>query len=102
MYTLKTYLLHLCNKVFKLLPMREAEDSGEDNHLNEYLDNLCANFEGAFDCYSELANIKEIVEVRSNIAFLKNNRDVEFSKWRSMVLRSTRLVQVVASKYEGV
>lgn len=102
MYTLKTYLSNLRNKVFKLLPMREAADKGENNHLNEYLDNLCANYEGACDCYPELANIKEIVEVRSNIAFLKNNRDVEFSKWRSMVLRSTRLVQVVASKYEEV
>ena len=78
MYTLNTYLSSLRNKVFKLLPMREAYDRGEDNHLDEYLENLCSNFSGAFDCYPELADIREVVEVYNNVAFLKNNKDVEF------------------------
>lgn len=102
MYTLNTYLSSLRNKVFKLLPMREAYDKGEDNHLYEYLGNLCSNFSGAFDCYPELANSKEIVEVYSNLMFLKNDEDIVFSKWRSIILRSTRLIQAVAARYEGV
>lgn len=102
MYTLNTYLSSLRNKVFKLLPMREAHDRGEDNHLDEYLENLRSNFSGAFDCYPELAGVREIVEVYNNIVFLKNNQDVEFAKWRSFILRSTRLVQAVAAKYEEV
>ena len=102
MYTLNTYLSSLRNKVFKLLPMREAYDRGEDNHLDEYLENLCSNFSGAFDCYPELAYIREVVEVYNNVAFLKNNKDVEFAKWRSFILRSTRLIQTVAVKYKEV
>ena len=102
MYTLNTYLFSLRNKVFKLLPMREAHDEGEDNHLGEYLDNLCSNFLGAFYCYPELARTSEIVEVYNNVVFLKNNMDVEFGKWRSLILRSTRLIQVVATKREEV
>ena len=102
MYTLKTYLSNLRNKVFKLLPMREARDIGEDNHLDEYLENLCSNFSGAFDCYPELADTREIVEVYNNVVFLKNNKDVEFAKWRSIILRSTRLIQTVAAKHEEV
>lgn len=102
MYTLKTYISNLRNKVFKLLPMREARDIGEDNHLDEYLENLCSNFSGAFECYPELADVREIVEVYNNVAFLKNNKDIEFAKWRSLILRSTRLIQTVAAKYEEV
>lgn len=102
MYALKTYLFNLRNKVFKLLPMREAHDKGENNHIDEYLENLCSNFSGAFDCYPELVDESEVVEVYNNVAFLKNNKDVEFAKWRSLILRSTRLIQTVAVKYEEV
>lgn len=101
MHTLNTYLTSLRNKVFKLLPMREAYDKGNENHLEEYLENLCANCTGAFSCYPELADVREIVEVYNNIAFLKNN-EVKFAKWRSIVLRSTRLIQSVVVKYEEV
>ncbi len=100
MHTLNTYLTSLRNKVFKLLPMREAHDRGDKNHLDEYLDNLCANCAGAFDCYPELTTMKEIVEVRNNVVFLKNNENVEFAKWRSIVLRSTRLINSVVLKNE--
>lgn len=102
MYTLSTYLSGLRNKVFKLLPMREAYDTGENNHIYEYLENLCSNFSGAFDCYPELANSKEIVEVYSNLMFLKNNENIDFSKWRSIILRSTRLIQAVGVIREEV
>lgn len=102
MYTLNTYLSNLRNKVFKLLPMREAQDRGENNHLDEYLENLCSNFLGAFECYPELADIRAVVEVYNNIAFLKNNTEVEFAKWRSIILRSTRLIQTVASEQKEV
>ena len=104
MDTLATYLNALKNKVFKLLPMREAYDSGADNHLSEYIINLCNNCEGAFACHSSLSAMPEIVEVRNNIEFLKNNLNIDFKKWRSIVLRSTRLVSSVSSKYarEGV
>ena len=99
MDTMETYLVNLQNKVFKLLPMREAHDSGEDTHLAAYLDNLCANYAGAFACYPDLANVREVVEVRSNVVFLKDNIDVDFKKWRSIVLRSTRLIHTVATRY---
>lgn len=102
MYTLNTYLSSLRNKVFKLLPMREAYDNGENNHISEYLENLCANFAGAFDSYPELASAGEVVEVYNNVMFLKGNVDVDFKKWRSLVLRSTRLIQMAAAKYEEV
>lgn len=102
MYSLKTYLSGLCNKVFKLLPMREAYDSGENNHLDKYLENLCCHFSGAFMSYPGLEKEIAIIEAYNNIAFLKNNKDVSFEKWRSLVLRSTRLIKTVEQKREEV
>jgi hypothetical protein len=83
--------------------MREERDRGVDNHLCEYLDNLYINYSGAFDCYPKLAEITEIVEVRSNIAFLKNSLDIDFKIWRSTVLRSVRLIHsaIVRNSEEG-
>lgn len=102
MNTLNTFLPSLRNKVFKLLPMREAYDRGELNHLDEYLENLYSNFSGAFECYQELSSMREIIEAYNNVAFLMNHQDIEFPKWRSIVLRSTRLVQAVFTKHEEV
>lgn len=97
----ETYLTGLQGKIFKLLPMREAKDQGIDNHLSEYLDNLCANFEGAFICYPELASVREIAEVQSNLCSLRANLGLDFSKWRSTVLRSTRLIQTILTRDYG-
>ena len=100
MNIMNTYLQSLQNKVFKLLPMREAYDNGEQNHLVEYLDNLYATCVGSTTCYPKLAEIKEVVEVDCNIAFLRDNLDsLDFKKWRSMVLRSTRLLHTTIDKY---
>lgn len=93
-----SYLVNLQNKIFKLLPMKESYASGADNHLDEYLDNLCDNIEGAFVNFPELAECSALVDVQNNIAFLNANKDVSFKKWRSTVLRSTRLVHDIVDK----
>ena len=100
MDTIVTYLTNLQNKVFKLLPMREAYDRGEDNHLYEYLDNLQSSCKGAFVCYPALSENGKLVEVQNNIAFLKNCENISFKKWRATVLRSTRLIHSVLDEYK--
>lgn len=102
MTAIETYLVNLRNKIFKLLPMRESFDSGIDNHLPEYLDNLLNNCQGAFVCYANLSAIKEFVEVCNNLAYMREEvGDIDFGKWRSMVLRSTRLVQTILARNYG-
>ena len=97
----ETYLRTLQSKIFKLLPMREARDHGVDNHLDDYIENLCTSFQGAFACYPELTGIREIAEVESNVFALRDNINLDFSKWRSMVLRSTRHIQTVLTRDYG-
>ena len=99
MNTIVTYLTSLQSKVFKLLPMREAYDNGDDNHLYEYLDNLQSNCNGAFICYPELCETSMLVEVQNNLAFLRNSENVAFKKWRATVLRSTRLIHSALDRF---
>lgn len=91
MEALITYLSSLQDRVFKILPMKEAFDAGEDNHLLDYIENLIDNCSGAFELYPELQKTKPFLEVRANLAYLKS-ANVEFKKWRSVILRSTRLI----------
>lgn len=100
METIVTYLTSLQNKVFKLLPMREAYDSGEDNHLYDYLDNLQSNYKGVFLSFPELTKNEKLVEVQNNISFFIGSEDIEFKKWRATVLRSTRLIHSVLDEYK--
>lgn len=97
----EVYLRALQSKVFKLLPMREAKDQGIENHLDAYIDNLCASLDGASACYHDFPQVGEIAEVQSNLYALKMNPDLEFAKWRSTVLRSTRLLQTVLIRDYG-
>lgn len=101
MTIVETYLRSLQSKIFKLLPMREAYDSGVDNHLDDYIENLCANLEGGFVCHPELAAIREMAEVQSNIYALRGNLQLDFNKWRSTVLRSTRHIQTILTRDYG-
>ena len=93
-----TYLNRLCGQVFKLLPMKEDYDQGADNYLYEYLEYLKSNFDGAITRYTSLEGMECIIEVGNNISFLCSQENVSFSKWRSIVLRSTRLINLAISE----
>jgi hypothetical protein len=98
MDTIEVYLASLLKKVFKLLPMREDYDMGADNHLFEYLDDLCEIYANGFEAYPELSMVEELVDVRTFLLFLQSNPNIEFSRWRTIILKSSRLINSVISK----
>lgn len=55
---------------------------------------------GAMDAYEELRTDKNFLWAVNNIQYLKGN-EVTFEKWRTVVLRSTRLIANAKKKYEG-
>ena len=99
----ENYLESLRGKIFKLLPMREARDEGAENHLFEYLDNLCSNCAGYCERHAQDDVCAEFIEAYCNIIYLKKSvsdsaEEIDFKKWRSIVLRSTRLIQTAIDK----
>lgn len=69
----ENYLESLRGKVFKLLPMREARDEGADNHLFDYLDNLCSNCAGYCERHKAEEISSEFAEAYCNILYLKKS-----------------------------
>lgn len=98
MKALVKYLSSLQDKIFKLLPMRESFDFGEQNHVREYADHLAANCKGALNVYPELSDEPGYLDVVNNIIFMVTEWP-DYEKWRSMVFRSTRIVHELHDKY---
>lgn len=96
-----TYLTSLRGKIFKILPMKEQMNEGKDNHLEQYMENILQNMEGALVLYPELATEPKILDVQATISYLYNNPNDAMTKWRSSVLRCVRLVQNVVNSYEN-
>lgn len=97
---LANYLLILRNSIYKLLPMKEETDDGNDNHINEYIDSLIINIDGAADAYPILISQRKYLWVINNLQYLKNN-EVRFSKWRSIILNSTSAIDNLYRLYKG-
>lgn len=91
MEQLKNYLIGLRGDIFKLLPMKELEIEGIENHTKDYLETLIINITGALETFPDLAKQKQYLYVLNNIQYIYHH-NVEFKKWRKIVLNSTRNV----------
>lgn len=98
---LLNYLASSRDAVFKLLPMKEEELKGADNHLNDFIDSLIVNIEGAMTTYSVLTEQKSYLWVVNNINFLRKN-EVDFRRWRSIILNSTKKLNNLYVFYGGI
>lgn len=88
MNELKNYLLGLRGDIFKLLPMKEAELEGMDNHLSDYVESLLINLTGATKTFPVLVTKKHFMRVLNNIQYIANHQ-IDFSLWRKIILNST-------------
>lgn len=100
MEQLISYLKEITGDVFKLLPMKEDELKGVDNHLREYLESLTVNMNGALKTYSQLVNEKEYLYVINNLNYIYNN-EVDFAHWRTIILNSVRGLSNLHGSYSG-
>lgn len=101
MEQLKNFLYGLRGDIFKLLPMKEAAMDGENNHINEYIDAITINLSGATTTYPALATQKQYLYVLNNLNYIRDN-EVDFKKWRKIVLNSTKYIDNLYGYYGGV
>lgn len=83
------YLKMLRNDIFKLLPMKEEENIGKDNHIKEYLSNLIISINGAIETYQFLKTSKKYIYIINNLNYLANSSNIPFHTWRKIILTST-------------
>lgn len=97
---LSNYLSILRGDIYKLLPMKESEMEGTENHIIEYLNTLLINIDGAGLTYPELITRREYLWVINNLQYLKNH-DLVFSRWRSTILSSVNAIDKLYRFYKG-
>ncbi len=100
MEQLSSFLLSARGDVFKLLPMRESEENGVENHLTQYLENLIINFSGATITYPILKEQKQYLYVLNCLQYMKNH-SIEFATWRKIVLNSTKSINDLYTYFCG-
>lgn len=98
MNQLSNYLSSLRGDVFKLLPMKEVELSGVNNHVGDYMESLIVNITGAMTTYPVLASQKQYLYAINNMQYLRNNA-MDFSQWRKIVLSTTRSIDNLCALY---
>ena len=89
MEQLLLFLTNLRGDVFKLLPMKEDELEGADNHLSDFLSGLIITLKGGVFTYPELAKEKKYLYMISNLQYILNT-EVPFWRWRKIILASSR------------
>lgn len=94
------YLLGLQGDVYKLLPMREAEENGREPFVDEYLEALIVNVNGALGTYPVLAEQKKYLWIINNLQFLSRIY-VAFPKWRTVVLNTVSAIGDLAKMFGG-
>ena len=100
MEQIKNFLLSLRGDVFKLLPMKESEIKGLDNHIADYTETVIVNLTGSLQTYPELQTQKQYLYVLNNIQYLQHN-PVDFKTWRKIILNSTRSIDNLYVLYGG-
>lgn len=88
-------------KIFKLLPMRESFDRGEDNHLEDYVENLSIAFSGAIINFQNLGLDKDVLDAFNIISGLRGIAQMPYKQVRSAILRSVRILTSAIDRIES-
>ena len=93
------FLRNIMGDVYKLLPMKEAQLNGDDNHIELYLQDVLMNMKGARDVYPELCADKQyLYSINKMQNLLQEN--IEFSFWRKVILDTTATMKRLFDYYE--
>lgn len=93
------FLSSLKGDVFKLLPMKEQELEGAENHLCDYIQSIIINLQGGAITYPILADQKQYLYVINGLQYLATHA-VGFNQWRKIILTSTRSIDNLCRFYE--
>lgn len=97
----KSFLSNMINRVFKLLPMREQFDQGDDPFLNEYLQELTLEANGAYKTFPELYTKTRYVSVTNTLQYMCCNwGKMPFHAYRRSVLKMTNYLSTLVEEVE--
>ena len=97
---LYVFIRGLTGRVFKVLPLREAELAGETAYLDTYLESLVRDMMGATDTFPELREMPEYITTLNIMQFMEHN-DVTQEVCKQEVFKALRLLNTIERKLGG-
>lgn len=94
------YIHALTGRIFKILPLKEKEDDGEEVFLNEYIDGLWNDMKGALRTFPELEEVPEYMSVCNKVSFLASE-EFDLKTCRKTVFGALKLLNRLEGKLGG-
>lgn len=88
------FLSSLTGKIYKLIPLREDQDSGKVVYLEQYVDSLLIELIGAMETYDVLKNDKQYISVINTVQYMKHN-SMKTSVWRRETFKMLRCIDKI-------
>jgi hypothetical protein len=98
--TTQFYLDSLKAKIWKLLPMREDSDSGQDNHLPEYLKSLIVEVIGALMLHDVLKRDGYYHSIVNTLTYMSAHK-LGHIEWRAEVFKMMKALERMLVKEGG-
>lgn len=94
------YIHRLTGRVFKIIPLKEREDNGEETFVKEYVENLWQDMIGSFSTFPELDQIEAYASVLNKLGYLKDN-EFDINICRKKVFESLKLLNSIEKALGG-
>lgn len=86
---LSTFYKHMEGGIFKLLPLYEEQQEGQDVHLDVYMADLWDELVGAQALFPELEEDADYVGILNTVQFLMNN-ECDHDIWKRRILKMVK------------
>lgn len=90
----RIFIDYITNKIYKLLVMREEKDSGVENFIEEYIERLFVEMNGAHIWSEYLRRSEGFTVATSTIAYLYAY-ETKFKVFRREILNSLRVLNKI-------
>ncbi|MDF2884224.1 MAG: hypothetical protein K0R54_4791 [Clostridiaceae bacterium] len=94
--TISLFLSNMINSTYKVLVMKDVEDS----NLQIYLDSLCIQLLGGLETFSELKSNQKYISVVNIIQYLRIN-DFDKKTCKREILKSTNILDKLSKQLGG-
>lgn len=95
----KNFIEYLTNEVYKMLVLKEREDSGETVYLESFIDNLFVETDGACIWSEWLRTNQRYTIVTSIMAHLSKNA-LEYKQYRREIFKMLNLLNKISEEIE--
>ena len=95
--TISLFLLNMISQTYKVLALKDVEDS----NLQIYLDSLCIQLLGGLETFSELKSCQKYISIINIIQYLRIN-DFDKQTCKREILKSTNILDKLSKQFGGI